>query len=283
VTRRTQSPEPNAVFEGMPASIVTSARDAWPAIHVPAEIFASYVADRLPDGVGVEDALQGIHMSDLYLACACTLGDAAAVAVFDRHCLAVVDRTLPRLGFDVEVVSEVKQRLRYKLLVPDNGPPGIADFAGRGDLRRWVRVMAVHEAMGMARAARRHVELEDETLNDEVVGPNPELDHFKRLYGREFQAAFTGALGTLSEKERLLLKQQFLDGLGVNEIARLHRVHRATASRWLERARAAVLSRTRIHLMQSLGLPAAEFESIMRLIRSDLDMTLRHLFRRHRQ
>src|SRR5262249_749664 len=82
------------------ASIVAAAPAAWPAIDLAAERFVRYLTDRLPQGTEFETALRGIHTSDLYLACACVEGNAEALAAFERHCLAVIDRALPRLGLD---------------------------------------------------------------------------------------------------------------------------------------------------------------------------------------
>lgn len=64
----------------------------------------------------------------------------------------------------------------------------------------------------------------------------------------------------------------------VNEIARLYRVHRATAGRWLERARDTILTTTRARLMERLNIPRSEIESIVRLVLSQLEINMRPLF-----
>lgn len=283
MTRQAPSSRDNggAALNPLLAEVIAAARVAWPTVDLPTEHFASYLADRLPDSDDLEDTLRRIHTSDLYLACGCALGDPNAHSAFETRCLTVVDRALPRLGMGANVVSEVKQRLRRILLVDDGGPPRISEFAGRSELNRWVRVIAVHEALGIARQARRHAELDRDGLAHAVlVNEDPELDYLKRLYRREFELAFGEALQGLRDRDRLLLKQQFLDGLGVNEIARLYRVHCATVFRWLEHARTAMLSTTRALMMTKLKIPPAELDSIMRLISSRLDMSMRLLFRR---
>jgi RNA polymerase sigma-70 factor (ECF subfamily) len=270
--------------DGVLAEVVAAARAAWPGIDLPNQVVASYLTERIPDGVDAERALAGMHTSDLYLACGCVLGDATAVSAFERHCLSIIDRTLPRQGFGDDVIAEVKQRMRLMLLVADDGPPGIADFEGRGELRRWVSVMAMREALGMARQRRRHAELDSDMLDESpLASDDAELAYLKRVYRHEFRIAFGEALQKLSDKDRLLLKQQFLDRLEVNEIARLHRVHRATLARWLDRARAAVLSNTRASLMRRLEVPPAELDSIVRLINSQLEVTLRLLLRHQKR
>jgi RNA polymerase sigma-70 factor (ECF subfamily) len=59
-------------------------------------------------------------------------------------------------------------------------------------------------------------------------------------------------------------------------------VHRATAARWLEGARDAILATTRARLMERLEISPSELESIIRLVLSRLEINLRPLLRRRR-
>jgi RNA polymerase sigma-70 factor (ECF subfamily) len=192
----------------------------------------------------------------------------------------VVDRALPRLGLDACAVDEVKQRLRHALLVPEHGPPRILGFGGRGALRSWIRVLAVHEAWRLLRTSRGPLDAEDQLADLASAGATPELEYLKRRYRCDFERAFRAALQTLSPRDRTLLRQHFLDGVEINQLGALYRVHRATIGRWLERARAAVLAATRLHLMESLHAPRAEIESILRLVLSRLELDLRPLLAR---
>src|SRR5262249_21330371 len=142
---------------------------AWPMVELTTERFAGHLADRLPESGDVEATLRRTYTSDLYLACACLQGDEQAIAAFDLHCMTIVDRALSRLGLDSDAVSEVKQRLRSTLLLSDNGPPKLLAFGGRGDLRHWIRVLAVNEARAMARRTWRHVRTADDRLVDLVA------------------------------------------------------------------------------------------------------------------
>jgi RNA polymerase sigma-70 factor (ECF subfamily) len=259
---------------------LAAARLVWPSVELADDRFHAYLAERIPDDGEPVAALAALHASDLYLACATADGDAAALAAFDVHCLSVVDRALPRLGLDVDMIDEVKQRLRRALLVPERGPPRIVGFGGRGALRSWVRVLAVHEAWGLLRASRGRLDAEDRLADLASAGATPELEYLKRMYRCDFERAFRAALQTLSARERTLLRQHFLDGVGINELGALYRVHRATIGRWLERAREAVLAATRSHLMESLGAPRAEIESILRLVLSRVELNLRPLLAR---
>jgi RNA polymerase sigma-70 factor, ECF subfamily len=171
--------------------------------------------------------------------------------------------------------------LRHALLVADSEPPRIIRFAGRGDMRRWVRVMAVRDALALTRASRRVTG--DEALEDAVAtDDNPEVQYLKRRYRDEFATAFGQAVERLSHRDRLLLRQHFLDGVTVGRLAELHRVHRATATRWLDDARTAVLTATREILMARLDVAPAELDSIMRLIGSQLAVNPRVLYARRK-
>lgn len=271
------------------ASIVAEARATWPGVELGRDAFIAHLTAQLPDSVEIEASLRRMHTSDLYLACACLHGAPGAIAALDAHCLTVVDRALPRLGIDADTVGEVKQRLRRSLLIAgtavagDAVPPRIAGYAGRGPLRSWIRVLAVHEALAIARQARRQVTADEDRLVElACAGASPELEYFKRLYRREFELAFRDAVQSLSDRERVLVRQHFLDGVSVNDLGRLYRVHRATAGRWLERARDAILAATRARLIERLDVPAAELDSILRLVLSRLEISLRPMFRQRR-
>jgi RNA polymerase sigma-70 factor (ECF subfamily) len=266
------------------AEIVEAARAAWPGVELPAERFLAYLGDRVPSDVPFERALRELHTSDLYLACGCVGGDPDAMAAFDLGCLSVIDRSLARLGLDGDAIAEIKQGQRTALLVADAGPPGITAYRGRGKLRRWVQVIAVNQGVALRHRLRRHTTLDDDGLFDGlVVGSGPEVGYLKRAYGRELALAFAEAVAELSDHDRTLLRQQFLDGLDVREIGKIYAVHRGTAGRWLERARQAVLANTRATLMRRLRIPPAELDAIIQLIVSDLDVSLRALFRQRRR
>ncbi|HEX3766320.1 MAG TPA: hypothetical protein VHW23_46830 [Kofleriaceae bacterium] len=259
---------------------VAVARAAWPAIELSTDRFVAYLLERLPDGPDPVDALRAVNAADLYLACACAGGDPVALAAFDTHCLTAVDRALARLDLDADMIGELKQRLRHALLVPEHGPPRIVGFAGRGPLRSWVRVLAVHEAWAALRARGRQPAADDRLADLASAGATPELEYLRRTYRPDFERAFRAAIQTLSARDRTLLRQHFLDGITINELGALHRVHRSTIGRWIERARDLVLAATRAHLMENLDVPPAEIESILRLVLSQLDLDVRPLLAR---
>jgi RNA polymerase sigma-70 factor (ECF subfamily) len=109
------------------------------------------------------------------------------------------------------------------------------------------------------------------------------FDHVKEFYRREFKRAFETALRALPHREKTLLRQHYLDGATLDEIALLYRVHRSTAVRVLGRAQEMVLASTRDLLMSELDVPSQELDSILRMIWSRIEFSLRALRRGRRR
>jgi RNA polymerase sigma-70 factor (ECF subfamily) len=166
------------------------------------------------------------------------------------------------------------------LLVPDTkGHAKIADFAGTGDLSAWLRVASVRIALNLKRSKRREVDLdEDSRLADKAAG-DLEIDHLKRRFRGEFKAAFVAAMAALEPRSRTLLRQHYLDGLTMDSIARVNQVHRITVVRWMEQARVALSRETRRELTARLRVGREELESILRLIDSQVHVTLSEVLR----
>ncbi len=80
-------------------------------------------------------------------------------------------------------------------------------------------------------------------------------------------------------RERNVLRQVVLDGLSVGQVAKLHGVHRGSASRWLSDIRQQLAEQTKEKLGVSLKLPADELSSIMRLVDSRVDISLERILR----
>jgi RNA polymerase sigma-70 factor (ECF subfamily) len=139
-------------------------------------------------------------------------------------------------------------------------------------------VGAIRLALKLLRAAGREP-LADEEVLDRLPdqGGGAELEHMKRLYGRACSEALAAAFRSLPEREQVLLKQQYLDGLTVDEIGALYGIHRATAARWVARARERLLERTRQAVIRDLGVSDSECDSIIRLVHSRLHLSLAQL------
>ena len=250
-------------------------RAAWPDIEVDPGRFAGYVAARAASaGIPASE----LCVEDLFLACACAAGDDRAVAAFVREVLPHVEAAVLSVGAGPADLEEVRGRVLDALFVASaERPRGIAGYAGRGRLRSWVRSVAVRTAMRYLGGEHARGE---RTASDEILDllgdaeVDPALDHLRVRFGDAFRAAFSEALAALSPRERNLLRQHYLDELTVDQLGSLYRVHRATAARWVAAAREAAFDGTRARLVAAVGVAASDLDSIMRLLKSDLDVSI---------
>ena len=270
--------DPRLELERALDAAVAAARAEWPALALDPATFRAHLAGSVPEGTAAADLGAAVCVPDLYLARACALGVAGAVAAFEQRTMPAVEVALARLGGSAELTDEVKQVVREILFVgAGSSGPAIADFGGRGNLRAWVRVIATREALRLLRRDRGRVAVQDEDLYA-VLAPSddadPQLAYLKERYRAEFRKLFLRAVADLPRRERLALRLHVLDGLSIDEIAPIYRVHRSTAARWLTRARELLLRATRDGLMRELGLAASDVDSVLRLIQSNLDVSM---------
>jgi len=247
---------------------------AWPKVGLEPEVFARHLGAYLEQGDDVAPA----RGADWYLACGCTNGDAAALAYVEEHYMPKLASSLRRLRLSPAELDEALQRIRNETFVAEPGrEPRIARYSARGDLNGWLRVTGMRSALKMFRGKRRDVPLEEEQLAERlpVGGDSPDLQYMKDMYRPAFRVAFQEALSSLEPRERTLLKQNLLDGMSIDQIAKVYQVHRATAARWLSSARQSLMDGTRGRFQSKLGIDDGECDSIMRMIRSRLDITIR--------
>jgi RNA polymerase sigma-70 factor, ECF subfamily len=262
------------------AACVAAANAAWPDVAFEPAAFATQLARKLPLDLEPTPLVERAHVSDLCLAWMCARGDAIALAAFEDRVFSELDAALRSMEIERWLVDEVKQIVRVELFVaaPDRVPL-IETYAGRGSLRGWLRSIAVRTAMKLLHKHKRvtAVSDDDELAQLPATDAGPELAHFRRRYGAAFKAAFVEALAALDSRERNLLRQHFLDQLDLDELGRLYAAHRATVARWLARARMRLLEGTRARLRERLGISDAELDSVLRLVRSELYLSLHRL------
>ncbi len=260
------APPVRALWEG--------ARAAWPGVEVPLAAFASYLAARR-----TEQAPPAERACELYLACACASGSPAALAVFEQRFLSHVPAFLGRLALPDSTLAEVKQLLRAKLFISAGpGPAKIAEYAGQGALLGWLRVVAMRTAISLLRQ-RSDQPLADLGGDDQVMAAteDPELTYLRGRYQSEFKEAFAAALAQLKSEQRNLLRLHLVEGMNIDKLGVMFQIHRATAARWLHSAREAVFTETRRLLQERLRLSPAEFDSLVRVLRSQLDLSVARL------
>ncbi len=264
------------------ARIAAAGLTAWPTIVLPDHVIAERIAARLRDDVehrGDAD-LVGLaqHDADVFLAIALATGVPGALRVFEDELVPQIHLALRRLRLPPATIDEVKQTVRFDLLVGESGPK-IADYAGRGELAAWLRVTATRKALTLLRRTNREESLDDLLLDHwPDANPDPAKQHLRAKYTAELKQAIHDAFAALEVRQRNLLRQHILDELTIDELARLYRAHRATCARWLADARAELGKNTRKRLIASLGLHHDEVESLLRFLDSDIELSISRIF-----
>ena len=215
-----------------------------------------------------------VHREDVAWAGALASGDRAALDRYERELAPAIAAQARKRGCTDDEVGELQQILRARLFVGDGDGPAIARYEGRSPLRAWVLVAAMREAVRMRQRAAREpahdfdalVELAD---REELA---PALD--KQRYREAFRAAFRTALRELAPRERNLLRMHLLDNLTIDQVGAAQGVHRATAARWLEQARAAVAKSVRREPMKQLGADPFETDDVLLWVQSRIDVSL---------
>jgi RNA polymerase sigma-70 factor (ECF subfamily) len=262
------------------ASMFDAGRSAFPDIALDVASFMRHLATIVDTGDASIDALHG---SDLYLASACAHGDPIAVAILERDFISTLEAPLRSTGLDAHAADDVRQRVRELLLVGTDDVPGIATYRGRGQLRCWLRAVAVRQAMMHFRGKRETPVDDAELAGIADVAADVQLAPWKRQYAAAFREAFEAAIKSLSEHDRMLLRQHHLDQLTIDELATLHHIHRATAARQVAAARASLLAKVRVLMIENLSISGGELDSALRLARSQLEVSIHRLLGGKRQ
>jgi RNA polymerase sigma-70 factor, ECF subfamily len=249
------------------------AEGAWPGLQVASERFAAQLARSVGAEGEVVAALGALRVAELYFVTACGEGQSTALAEFERTFVPELRAALSRMRLPPAVVDETLQVIRDELFVPRAGAePKILGYAGRGHLGGWLRAVASRTALRVARQA--HVTTGRGQTEVPETGGDLELEYLKRTYGPAFETAFRAAFHELPPRDRLLLKQRLRHRMGVDELGALHGVDPSTASRWVTAARERLVDATRERMMRSLNVGRAEVSSILRLIQSQVDISL---------
>ena len=253
------------------AAVLDEVAARFPDLVIDGPAVARYLGERAaPEG---DDPGIPSHAADLALAWACAAADPIAVAIFEREVLARTPPVLRRLGFGGAEIDDILQEVRERILVSGDGaPPRIVSYQGSGALVGWLRAVVGRQGLIRRRRDRGEVSLDEAALLD--TGDDPALEALKQAYRDAFATAFRAAVADLEPRDRAILKAVIVDQTPIARVARLYKVHRVTASRWLSKIREDLLEATRARLAAALDLDTGEIDSAIRLIRSNLDVSL---------
>ena len=241
----------------------------WPQVRVDQAAWLAVVAEKLGDAQWGE--LAKLHGSDLALATAALAGDDTAIqalaATVEPHAAVLRSR------HGSAQVDDALQETWTGLL---SGEQRLKDYSGRGPLRAWLEVTLSRKVIDQLRSRARRDEPAppEDFLSLEADVHDPELRYLKERYQLEFKQSFEAAAATLTPEERNALRLHFSKRLTIDQIATLIGVHRATAARRVAKAREVLVQRTAQHLSEKLQLSQTEYDSLVRLVQSQLEFSV---------
>jgi RNA polymerase sigma-70 factor (ECF subfamily) len=261
------------------AAAIELGRTAWPGFTVSPDEMTSVAEARLASGSvdGEVPRLDALDAAELYIAIGCARGDAAALAHFRARYFEPLVASLRRMGLGDAQLDEVWQMMCDRLLVRrGDEPPRILGYAGRGELRGLVRVAATRMALNWVQRDRSSGTHE---WIDRLPGgdADPELHAIKLQHRGELKEELEAAIATLSARERMLLRLHLVERMGIDAVAALCAVHRATAARSIVRAKETLAARVRARLMARWRIGDGDMAALKELVDSQLDLSLTRL------
>jgi RNA polymerase sigma-70 factor (ECF subfamily) len=252
-------------------------RAAHPELPVDDVLFAAHLASC---GAPVDTPGAEVHAEDLFLCCAALLGHEAAVRTLREIHRPVLAGYLRRVDASPAFVDEVEQRLWDGALVGSGGaPPKLGSYAGKGPLADWLGVVAQRTALTMRRVEATVGRRVEGAVEARLVAGDPELAFIKGHLRGAFQRAINQALQTLDDRERVVYRMHIVDGVSLDRIGKSYGVSESTVSDWMANARIRIIEEAQRLLREELHASPDEYESMFRLLVSQLDLSVSHLLR----
>jgi RNA polymerase sigma-70 factor len=233
----------------------------------------------------LEGYLNSLHLEDLALACACSLGIDPAweffMAHFRQDLRSAASAILRASGQADDLrVGELADSLYAELYGVRTGQDGrrkslFEYFHGRSKLSTWLRAVLAQKQVDLLRTASKMVPLEDgqeeEAPGGTAARADPGAADPKRdMYLMRIDRALSAALAGLAPRDRMILACYYVDQLTLAEIGRILHEHESTVSRQLDRTRRALRENVTLVLQQEIpasngrraepGLDAAQIE-----------------------
>lgn len=126
-------------------------------------------------------------------------------------------------------------------------------FRGEARFGTWLARIVINEALGGLRR-RRAAGAEAHASATEIIPfPNSSLDPETTMAQREIRALLEGAIDRLPEAFRIVLVARLIEGMSIEETAKLFAIAPETVKTRLHRARAALRSEMEKHIGPALG------------------------------
>ncbi|HWO09293.1 MAG TPA: sigma-70 family RNA polymerase sigma factor [Polyangiaceae bacterium] len=198
---------------------------------------------------------------------ACSQGCESACRALEARYFSALRAFLGAFDARQEVVDELLQRVRFRLLVGPN--PRIRTYRGKGSLQAWLRKVAQAVAVDALRTnigrERQTQRVEQDAAYAELVHsapPPPPDEHADReRYGQAVLHALSQAMHALSSDRRRLLYNYYVAGMSIDQLGSLYRIDRSTAARRVGRVVQELQRTLRGELVRRLGsLTAGELD-----------------------
>jgi RNA polymerase sigma-70 factor len=218
-----------------------------------------------PGGEELKAYVEGLHLKDLGLACACADGAAHAwehfVGIYRGYLRGCAGAMLARSASAPEA-EELADSLFAELygLSAEKCGSLLRYFHGRSSLKTWLRAVLAQRHVDKIRAGRKFEELEDgEGAVDAklpVAASALQIgDPHRERYVLTFTTALETALENLNARDLGLLRMYYAEGKKLAEIGRLLGEHESSVSRHLEKVRGNV--RRAVEEILGVGFGAA--------------------------
>ena len=233
-----------AAAEAAWAAALATAREAWPHVRLDEAQLAGFFGPRLAGADLVAALARSRRWQTSRSPRRAAAQEPTAHAAFDA-CSTEVDAAGAATARPATWSSEVKQLLRVQLLV--------------AQARQAARHRRLQGQGSAARLAADHRDARADPAQEEARPRGAVARSLEDALGgggdpvlEQTQGASTAPSSrsrcakrspTLSAEDRTLLRQQIVDGLSIDAIGAAYGVHRATAARWLNRARGALVAR----------------------------------------
>jgi len=220
------------------------------------------------------------HLGDLVLAFAAAHADPTAQSEVHRQLTRAARTTLPAAGYAEHIVDDTIGELAVTLLAGAKSP--LLTYRGQASLGGWLRTLVARTALRLADLQRREARAasdSDSDLVDRVAASDLTRDLYRSELRDAVRRAFAAAITRVSYFERQLLADFLVREKGLDDIAKAHDVHRATAARWMARARAALDRELRAELHRDLVASESEVASVLDSVRSSIELSVERLLR----
>jgi len=199
----------------------------------------------------LERYLESLHLEDVALACACTVGNEQAWEHFISEHRPVLYRAADALdasGCAREVADSLYAELYGIRATGQEGPSLFRYFHGRSSLATWLRAVLAQRWVDRIRLERRSVALDEEQL---ASIPARRTDPDAQRCAALVREALHAAVARLDPKDRLRLRSYYEHDLTLAQIGRITGEHEATVSRHLAKTRKALRSDVEAGMRQS--------------------------------